>query len=279
VELLFCMVQDTVDLDVIATNPALRMIASMTITPEAIDVAAATARRIPVTVIPPIVTEATADLTLALVLAVARRLVEADRLVRTGVFPGAQSRHLEGCGVSGKTLGLVGCGRIGQAVARRARGFGMRILYTDPRRLDPAEEAALGVTWVPLAQLLAESDFVSVHAALAPATRHLIGARELARMKPTARLVNTSRGPIVSEQPLVAALREGRLAGAALDVFEREPRVEPALLRMPNVVLTPHIGSAEVELRERMALVVVENILAVLEGRRPPNCANPEVYR
>ena len=139
-------------------------------------------------------------------------------------------------------------------------------------------EAALGLGWVSLHDLLAEADFVSVHVPLAPATRHLIGARELASMKPTAYLVNTSRGPVVDEAALVAALREGRIAGAALDVFEHEPRVAPALLAMDNVVLTPHIGSAEVELRERMADVVVDNILAVLDGRRPPNCVNPEIY-
>ena len=277
-DILFCLVQDTVDARVIAANPTLRMIATMTITPQQIDVAAATARRIPVTTIPPMVTEATADLAMALLLAVARRVSEADRLVRDGVFPGAQSRRLEGHAVAGRTLGLLGCGRVGQAVARRARGFGMRLLYTDPSRLDPSVEAALEVVRVPLPELLAEADFVSVHVPLASATRHLIGAQELARMKPTAYLINTSRGPVVDEDALVGALREGRIAGAALDVFEHEPRVTPALLAMPNVVLTPHIGSAEVELRERMADIVVDNILAVLDGRRPPNCANPEIY-
>ncbi len=277
-DILFCLVQDTVDARVIAANPALRMIATMTITPQQIDVAAATARRIPVTTIPPMVTEATADLAMALLLAVARRVSEADRLVRDGVFPGAQSRRFEGHAVAGATLGLLGCGRVGQAVARRARGFGMRLLYTDPRRLDASVEAALGLGWVSLHELLAEADFVSVHVPLAPATRHLVSARELASMKPTAYLINTSRGPVVDEAALVAALREGRIAGAALDVFEHEPRVAPALLVMPNVVLTPHIGSAEVELRARMADVVVDNILAVLDGRRPPNCANPEIY-
>ncbi len=277
-DVLFCLVQDTVTAEVIAAAPRLRLIATMTITPEQIDVAAATARRIPVTTIPPIVTEATADLAMALLLAVARRVPEADGLVRDGVFPGAQSRRLEGHAVAGATLGLLGCGRVGQAVARRARGFGMRLLYTDPSRLDPSVEAALGVEWVPLPDLLAEADFVSVHVPLAPTTRHLVGSHELAHMKPTAYLINTARGPVVDEAALVAALREGRIAGAALDVFEHEPRVAPALLAMPNVVLTPHIGSAEVELRARMADVVVDNILAMVDGRRLPNCANPEIY-
>ena len=277
-DVLFCLVQDTVTAGVIAAAPRLRLIATMMITPEQIDVAAATARRIPVTTIPPMVTEATADLAFALLLAVARRVAEADGLVRAGVFPGAQSRRLEGHRVAGATLGLVGAGRVGQAVARRARGFGMRIVYADPRPLAPAEEAALGATRAPLDDVLTTADFVSVHAPHAPETRHLIGAREIGRMKPTAYLINTSRGPIVDEAALVSALRAGRIAGAALDVFEHEPRVASELLAMPNVVLTPHIGSGEVELRERMADVVVDNILAVLAGRRPPNCANPEVY-
>jgi glyoxylate reductase len=279
VEFLFCLVQDRVDADVIAAGTRLRAIASMTIVPEDIDVAAATARRLPVTVIPPMVTEATADLTMALLLAAARRVAEADRLVRAGTFPGAQSRHLEGRSVWGATLGIVGCGRVGRAVARRARGFGMRLLYHDPARLPASEEAALGLEHRELAALLAESDFVSIHVALTPATRHLIGAPELARMRSTAYLINASRGPVVDERALVAALVEGRIAGAALDVYEHEPRPEPALLALPSVVMTPHIGSAVVELREQMAEVVVANILAIMDGRRPPNCANPEIYR
>jgi len=275
---LFCLVQDRIDAEVIAAAPRLKAIASMTIVPEDIDVAAATARRIPVTVIPPMVTEATADLTMALLLAAARRVVEADRLVRAGTFPGAQSRHLEGHGVGGATLGILGCGRVGRAVARRARGFGMRLLYHDVARLPVDEAQSLGLEYRALHELLEDSDFVSVHVALTPATRHLIGAAELARMKPTAYLINASRGPVVDEAALVAALVAGGIAGAGLDVYEHEPRPEPALLTLPNVVMTPHIGSAVVELRRRMADVVVANILAVMDGRRPPNCANPEIY-
>jgi glyoxylate reductase len=276
---LFCLLQDTIDRPVIVANPSLRCIASMAIVPANINVADATALRIPVTVIPAMVTEATADLTWALLLAVARRVAEADRLVRAGKFPGAQSRYLEGRSVSGATLGLVGTGRVGQAVARRARGFAMRILYADPRRRPGAEEAALGIEHASLDRVLAESDVVSIHAALGPSTRHLIGAPELARMKRTAFLINTSRGPIVDEQALVEALVEGRIAGAGFDVYEHEPRVPPKLLALPNVVLTPHVGSATRELRTEMAMIVVDNILAVLAGRRPPNCFNPEVYR
>jgi glyoxylate reductase len=275
---LYCMLHDTVDADVIGANPALKVVASTTITPANIDVAAATARKIPVTVIPPMVTEATADLTLALLLAVARRVAEADRLMRQGVFPGAQSRYLEGRGVSGRTLGLVGAGQVGQAVARRARGFGMRIVYHDPRRLDDRREAELGMTWMELGRVLAEADFVSLHPALTPATRHLIGAAELARMKPSAYLINTSRGPVVDEKALVLALQSRRLAGAGLDVYEREPHPAPELLTLPNVVMTPHVGSAVGELREAMAHVAVDNIVAVMDDRRPPNCVNPEIY-
>jgi glyoxylate reductase len=277
-DILFCLLQDVVGRDVIAAAARLRAIASMTIIPADIDVAAATARRIPVTVIPPMVTEATADLTMALLLAVARRVAEADRLMRAGTFPGAQSCYMEGRAVAGATLGLLGCGRVGQAVARRARGFGMRLLYHDPERRPEAEERQLGLEYRTLPALLAEADFVSIHVGLTPQTRHLVGARELGQMKPTAFLINTARGPIVDEKALAAALTEGRLAGAGLDVYEHEPQPEPVLLTLPNVVLTPHVGSGVIELREQMAHVVVDNILAVLEGRRPPNCVNPEIY-
>jgi len=278
-DVLFCLLHDRVDRDVIAAGTRLRAIASMKITPSDIDVAEATARRIPVTVIAPIVTEATADIHFALLLAVARRVVEGDQLVRAGIFPGAQSAHLLGVWVHGKTIGLIGGGgRIGKAVAKRAQGFSMRTLYWTPRRKPESEERAAGLEYVPYDRLLAESDFVSVHAPLNAETRHLVGERELRLMKPTAFLVNTARGPIVDEQALVRALAEKRIAGAGLDVYENEPRVDPALLNMPNVVLTPHVGSAVKELRESMANVVVDNILAVLEGRQPPNCWNPEVY-
>lgn len=277
-DILFCLLHDQIDRAVIAANPKLVAIAAQSITPSNIDVAAATARRIPVTVVPPVTTEATADLTFALMLAVARRLLEGDRMVRAGKFPGAQSRHLIGSFVHGKTVGLIGGGGlIGKAVARRAHGFGMRVLYWTPRRKPESEERAAGIVYVPFEQLLAESDFVSVHSLLKPETRHQIGARELALMKKTAFLINTARGPIVDEAALIRALARKRIAGAGLDVFEHEPKVDKALRRMPNVVLTPHLGSATVEVREEMANIVVDNILAVIEGRRPPNIVNPDV--
>src|SRR5574341_1131675 len=279
-DILFCLLHDKVDRDIIAAGKNLRAIASMKITPSDIDVAEAAARRIPVTVIAPIVPEATADIHFALLLAVARRVVEGDRLVRAGVFPGAQSAHLLGAWVHGKSIGLIGGGgRIGKAVAKRAQGFSMRTLYWTPRRKPESEERAAGLEYVPYDRLLAESDFVSVHAPLNAETVHLVGERELRLMQPTAFLINTARGPIVDEKALVRALAERRIAGAGLDVYENEPNVDPELLTMQNVVLTPHLGSAVKELRESMANVVADNILAVLDGRQPPNCWNAEIYK
>ena len=276
---LFCLLHDTVDRDVIGANPDLRMIASMAIIPAGIDVAEATARRIPVTTIPAMVTEETADLAWGLMLAVARNIVVGDRTLRQGLFPGSQSMHLVGQGVYGKTLGIVGLGRIGEAMARRASGFDMRVLYHKRSRLDARREGQLGAEYVSLEELLRRADFVSVNAASTAQTRHLIGAAELRFMKPTAYLVNTARGPLVDEAALATALRENVIAGAALDVYEREPEVHPDLKECDNVVLTPHLGSAVSETRERMALIVAENIIAVMEGRRPPNLFNPEIYR
>jgi glyoxylate reductase len=204
--------------------------------------------------------------------------VEGDRLLRAGCFPGAQSNYLAGAWVWNKVIGLVGGkGNIGRAVARRARGFGMHILYTGPHRLPEADEHNLAMTFVPLDQLMAESDFVSLHPALKPDTRHLIGMRELLLMKRSAFLVNSSRGPIVDEKALTRVLAEKRIAGAGLDVFENEPQVEPELLKMNNVVLTPHLGSGVMEVRETLAHIVVDNVMAIVDGRQPPNCVNPEV--
>jgi len=279
-DILFALLHDTVDSDVLTANPKLRAVASMSANADRIDLAAATARRIPVTVIPAVaVTEATADLHFGLLLAVARRIVEGDRLIHAGFFPGAQSNRLAGARVSGKVLGLVGGrGRIGQAVARRAAGFGMRILYFGPHRMAEADEVKLGMTFVPLDQLLVESDFVSLHPTLKPETLHLIGERELRLMKRTAFLINSSRGPIVDEKALVRVLADKQIAGAGLDVFENEPAIEPGLLNLTNVVLTPHLGSAVMEVRETMTHIVVDNIMAILQGLKPPNCINPEVY-
>jgi glyoxylate reductase len=277
-DIVFSLLHDKVDKAVFAANPKLKMLASQSITPDNIDVAAATARRIPVTVVPPIVAEATADINFGLMLMVARRMVEGDRLVRRSIFPGSQSNHLAGSAVYGRTLGLVGGGgRIGRAVARRAHGFGMRVLYWGPRRKSEEIERESHLTYMELDRLLEESDFVSLHSPLKPETHHQIGARELALMKPTAFLINTARGKIVDEKALVKALAKGTIAGAGLDVFENEPKVPRQLVKMANVVLTPHLGSAITEVRDKMANIVVDNILAILEGKRPPNIVNPEV--
>jgi glyoxylate reductase len=277
-DILYALLHDVVDREVLEANPNLKAVASSSITPDNIDVAAATALGIPVTVIPAVVTESTADLAFGLMLAVARNTVIGDRALRAGLYPGSQSNHLAGAMVYGKTLGLVGSGRIGQAVARRAQGFGMRTLYADPRRLPEDDEHKLGMTHASLDEVLSQADFVSLHPQLSPQTRHLIGERELRLMKPTAFIVNTSRGPILDEAALTRALAEKRIAGAGLDVYEEEPRVSPELVAMDNVVLTPHLGSAVLELREAMAHRVVDNILALIEGRRPEGCINPQVF-
>ena len=274
-DILFPRLHDRIDRDVVVANPKLRAICSMTITPDNTDVATATERGIAVTSCPPIVAESTADINFGLMLAVARNMVVGDKYVRAGKFPGSQSNHLAGSYVYGKTIGLIGGGgRIGKAVARRAHGFSMRVLYWTPRRKPEAEEREAGLTYVPLDQLLEESDFVSP---LRPETRHQIGARELQLMKRSAFIINTARGPVIDEAALVRALEKKQIAGAGIDTFEFEPRVSPALRKLANVVLTPHLGSAVAELREQMANIVVDNILAVTEGKRPPNIINPQV--
>jgi glyoxylate reductase len=278
-DILFCLLHDKIDAGVIAANPELRMIAAMSVTPSHIDVEEATVRRIPVTVVPVLQTETTADLCFGLMLAVARRMIEGDRLVRAGKFPGAQSAYLLGSLIFGKTIGLVGGGGlIGKAVARRARGFNMRVLYWAPRRKPKHEEREAGLTYVPLDELLRESDFVSLHSPLNKGTHHQVGAREFKLMKKTAYFINTARGPIVDEAALTRALMTKKIAGAGLDVFEFEPKVGKELRRLPNVVVTPHLGSAVGEAREAMAHLVADRILAFLDGKKLPNCVNPEVF-
>jgi glyoxylate reductase len=277
-DIILVLLHDTVDRDVLAANPKLKAVASMTITPDGIDVAEATARRIPVTNIPAVVTDATADMAFGLLLATARRIAEGDRVVRAGVFPGSQSNHLAGYAVSGKTLGLVGMGRIGQAMARRARGFDMKVIYSDPRSLSAEEEEKLGARHLSLDEVLGQTDFISLHPALTKETHHMIGTRQFALMKRNAIIINTSRGPVIDETALVQALAEKRIAGAGIDVYEHEPKIARELLTMNNVVLAPHLGSAVMELRENMAHIVVDNIAAIIEGRVPPNCINPEVF-
>ncbi|OGK94237.1 MAG: D-glycerate dehydrogenase [Candidatus Rokubacteria bacterium RIFCSPHIGHO2_02_FULL_69_13] len=276
---LVCLITDTIDAEVLSGAPGLKVVANVAVGYNNIDVAAATARGIVVTNTPEVLTETTADFTWTLLMAVARRVVEGDGYVRAGKFGRWEWELLWGADVHGKTLGIFGFGRIGKAVARRARGFGMRILYHDTVRADAAAERELGATYVDKTTLLKESDFVTLHTLLSPETRHLIGATELRQMKRTAYLINASRGPCVNEAELVQALKEGWIAGAALDVYEEEPKVHPGLLSLPNVVLAPHIASASRETRLRMATLAVENCLAVLEGKTPPTPVNPEVLR
>src|SRR5579863_1624601 len=257
--------------EVLQAATKLRVVASAGVGVDHVDVAACTARRIAVTNAPAGVEEATADLAFALLLAVARRVVEGDRIIREGRWQYWQWELLWGADVHHQTLGIYGFGYIGQAMARRGRGFDMRILYYSRRRATGAIERELDAEYVDRDALLRQSDFLSLHVPLTPETERLIQARDLALMKPSAFLINTARGRVVDEAALAAALQAGKLAGAGLDVFEREPRVHPALLEMPNVVLLPHIGSATGETRLLMARLAAENLLAVLEGRRPPN--------
>jgi glyoxylate reductase len=274
---LVCVISELVDEALLAARPGLRVVSNVAVGYNNVDVAACTRRGIVVTNTPDVLTDTTADFAWALLMATARRLVEADRYTREGRFRQWEYMLLLGGDVNGKTLGVVGFGRIGRAVARRAQGFGMRILYQDAVAADPATERDLRATRTDLATLLRESDFVTLHTPLIPETRHLINAQTLRTMKKTAYLVNAARGPVVDEAALVQALTEGWIAGAGLDVFEEEPRVHPGLIGLPNVVLTPHIASASHETRLRMATLAVENCLAVLEGKRPPTPVNPEV--
>jgi len=277
VEGLLCLLTDAVDQEVIARASRLRVISNCAVGYDNIDVPAATSKGIMVCNTPGVLTETTADLTWALLMAAARRLPEADRYLRAGRWRSWSPQLLLGQDICGATLGIIGLGRIGQAVARRAQGFAMRVLYYDEARRLDAEQAVRAQS-VDLETLLRGSDFVSLHTPLTSETRHLIGARELAMMKPTAVLVNTARGPIVDQRALAEALREGRIFAAALDVFESEPvPMDDSLLALDNVVLVPHIGSASVATRTRMATMAAENLVAGLRGQRPPHLVNPEV--
>ncbi len=271
---LISMLSDPIDKTVINSCPSLKIIANYAVGYNNIDLGAATARKVFVTNTPGVLSESTADLVWALILAVGRRLIEGDRLVRSGRWNGWAPTQLLGSDIYGKTLGIVGMGRIGKAVAKRARGFSMQVLYYNRTRLDPIIERELDAHSVSFEYLLANSDFLTLHVPLNTQTRHLIGKQELLRMKPNSYLINTSRGPVVNEMTLIEVLQKGRLAGAGLDVFEHEPRITTKLLRLKNVVVLPHIGTASVETRIRMGLIVAENLKAVFEGRVPPHQVN-----
>lgn len=273
-----CQLTDRFDAAMIDSLEGVRILANVAVGYDNIDVAAATRRGILVTNTPDVLTETTADFAFALLMAAARRIVEAHAFVHSGEWRRWTIDLLVGHDIYNKTLGIFGLGRIGQAVARRGLGFGMKILYHDLRRAPEEVEASLNARWVPKEELLAESDFVSLHVPLTAETRHFIGAAELARMKRTAILVNTARGPVVDEAALAEALEKRTIASAGLDVFEAEPKVHPKLLGLSNVVLAPHIASASVDTRRRMSMMAAENVAAALLGQRPPNLLNPEVW-
>ncbi|MCX6895519.1 MAG: D-glycerate dehydrogenase [Verrucomicrobia bacterium] len=272
---LLCNITDCVDAGLLAACPGLKVVANFGVGFNNIEVAAATARKIPVTNTPGVLTAATADMAFALLLAAARRVSEGDRLVRSRRWDGWHPMQMLGADVSGATLGLIGFGRIARALAQRAQAFDMRVIYWNRSPVSAAEAA--GATGASFADVLRQSDFLSVHVAYTPETHHLLGDAQFALMKPTALVINTARGPIIDEKALVRALQTRRIAGAGLDVFEREPQLEPELFGLENVVLAPHLGSATIGTRTKMGMIAVDNLLAVCAGRRPPNCVNPEV--
>ncbi len=260
-----------------ASTPSLKMVANMAVGFNNIDVETATRLRIAVSNTPGVLSDTTADLAFALLMATARRIPEAERFLRAGKYKGWGPLLFCGADVHGSTLGLIGAGRIGKLVARRSSGFDMKVLYYDVYRMQPEEEATYHMTYMPMEDVLGQSDFISVHTPYMPSTHHLISERELKMMKPTAILINTARGPIVDEKALARALQSKTIAAAGLDVFENEPAVEPELLSMENVVLLPHIASASLKTRTLMATMASDNIVAHYKGERPPNIVNPEV--
>lgn len=271
---LLCMITDPVDAALLSQAPQLKIVSNFGVGFNNIDLDAATRHKVMVTNTPGVLTDATADLAMALVLAMGRRLVAADRHTRDGHFKFWAPFYFLGNEITGKTLGILGMGRIGAAVARRAAGFEMDLVYHNRAQLDAEAERELGARYLDLETLLQQADYLSIHVPLTPETHHLIGARELALMKPTAFLINTARGPVVDELALLDALRTGRLAGAGLDVYEHEPQLTDGLTALDNVILLPHVGSATIETRRRMAALAVENLSAGLAGHTPPNCLN-----
>jgi len=274
---LLCLLTDKIDEKIIESGKNLRIIANYAVGYDNVDVNAANKRKIPVTNTPGVLTDTTADMAWALIFTIVRRVVEADKFTKAGKYKGWGPMMFLGGDVYGKTLGIIGLGRIGKAVAKRAKGFDIKLLYFDAFRADEKVEKEMNVKFTNLDTLLKESDFVSIHVPLLPSTHHLIGKKELSMMKKSAYLINNSRGPVIDEKALVKALREKKIAGAALDVFENEPELSPGLADLENVVLTPHISSASIETRTKMAIMAAENLLAGLKGIKPPNIVNPEV--
>ena len=267
---LLCTLMDGIDGELLNTNPNLKIVANYAVGYNNIDVAAATARKIPVSNTPGVLTASTADMAWALMFAIGRRVVEGDQLVRSRQWQGWGPMQLLGQDITGATLGLIGLGRIGKAMVQRAKGFDMKVIYWNRTRLSEAEETAMGITYASREDVLAQADFVSLHVALNAETTHLIGAAELALMKSTAYLINTTRGPVVDEKALVESLKTGSIGGAGLDVFEKEPMLEPELYDLPNVVIPPHLGSATIGTRTKMGNIAAENCFAACRGERPP---------
>jgi glyoxylate reductase len=276
---LICLLTEKIDRELLdAAGPNLRIVANVAVGFDNIDVPACTERKVAVTNTPGVLDETTADFAWTLLMAVARRLVEGDRMARSGAWTKWNLDQLCGTDVWGKTLGIIGLGRIGRAVARRASGFRMRIIYNSTTRAAPEIEKELHAEYMSRDAVFEQADFLSLHVPLNAATLGLVGPAELAKMKGTAFLINTTRGPVVQEAALIDALERGLIAGAALDVFEREPLI-PDGLRRDTVVLAPHLGSASVETRTRMALIAAENAIAFFAGKRPPTILNPEALR
>src|SRR3989339_403764 len=270
------MLSDRIDERLMSEAKSLKVIANYAVGYDNIDIKAATAKGIVVTNTPGVLTDSTADMAWALLFSIARRIVEGDKVTRVGKFVGWAPMFLLGRDVVGKTLGIIGAGRIGTAMAMRSRGWCMKVLYTTQSNRNAVLEEMLGAKRVDLETLLKESDFISIHTPLSEKTRHLIGAKELSLMKKTAYLINTARGSVIDEAALVNALKNKQIAGAGLDVYEEEPKLKPGLAELDNVVLAPHLGSATVESRTKMAVMAAENIVAVLNKQKPKNCVNPE---
>lgn len=275
---LVCLLTDSIDREIIVSAPKLKMIANYAVGYDNIDVATATERGIPVSNTPDVLTDTTAEMAWALLFAVARRIVEADKFTRSGAFKGWSPMLMLGVDVSYKTLGIIGAGRIGASFALKSKGFKMNIIYTDSKQ-NSVLENELAAEKVELQDLLARSDFISLHVPLLPSTKHLIGEKELMQMKKDAILINTSRGPIVDEKSLVKALKENWILGAGLDVYEREPFIEKDLKTLYNVVLQPHAASATTETRTKMAVIAAKNMIAGLKGEIPPQCVNKEIFK
>ena len=276
-DVLISLLTDTIDRDVIDASPNLKIIANYAVGYDNIDVEYATRKGIVVTNTPGVLTETVADLTWALMLSIARRICEGNDFIHQGKFKGWAPLLMLGGDVYGKTLGIIGAGRIGRAVAKRAKGFNMHVIYYSKHRNEEMEREC-NAKYVSFDELISNADFISLHVPLTEETYHMIGWNELKKMKPTAYLINTARGKCIDEEALYKALKKGIIAGAALDVFENEPSIHSGLKKLKNVILTPHIGSASLETRTKMAIMVAENVLAVLNGKKAPNCVNPEVY-